>query len=125
MSDPKMIILYVENAETSAAFYAQMLGKAPAEASPGFAMFPLEGGMMLGLWRREGVQPPAGLTGGGSELAFMKADRQGVLDTHAAWKLQGIQIAQAPVPMDFGFTFTALDPDNHRIRVFTPDEMAA
>ncbi|OYU49182.1 MAG: extradiol dioxygenase [Rhizobiales bacterium PAR1] len=125
MSDPKMIILYVENAETSAAFYAQLLGKAPAEASPGFAMFPLDGGMMLGLWRRNGVLPAASLTGGGGELAFMMADRQGVLDTHAAWAKQGIVIAQAPEIMDFGFTFTALDPDNHRLRVFTPGDMAA
>ena len=26
----------------------------------------------------------------------------------------------APTAMDFGFTFVALDPDGHRLRVFAP-----
>jgi hypothetical protein len=27
---------------------------------------------------------------------------------------------QSPIAMDFGFTFTAVDPDGHRLRVFAP-----
>lgn len=33
---------------------------------------------------------------------------------------RGLSIAQAPVAMDFGMTFVALDPDGHRLRVFAP-----
>jgi predicted enzyme related to lactoylglutathione lyase len=29
-------------------------------------------------------------------------------------------VAQPPTRMDFGFTFLALDPDGHRLRVFAP-----
>jgi hypothetical protein len=32
----------------------------------------------------------------------------------------GLRIIQEPVKMDFGFTFTAADPDGHRLRVFAP-----
>jgi hypothetical protein len=31
-----------------------------------------------------------------------------------------LPIAQAPVEMDFGYPFTARDPDEHRLRVFAP-----
>jgi predicted enzyme related to lactoylglutathione lyase len=34
----------------------------------------------------------------------------------------GVAIAQKPVEMDFGYTFTALDPDGHRLRVFAPGQ---
>jgi catechol 2,3-dioxygenase-like lactoylglutathione lyase family enzyme len=49
MTDPNFILLYVEDAARSATFYGDLLGKAPAEASPTFAMFPLESGVLLGL----------------------------------------------------------------------------
>lgn len=39
---------------------------------------------------------------------------------HAAWCARGLSILQAPVAMDFGLTFTAADPDGHRLRVFAP-----
>jgi hypothetical protein len=36
----------------------------------------------------------------------------------ADWQLRGVSIAQPPTEMDFGLTFVALDPDQHRLRVF-------
>ena len=53
----------------SAAFYAELLGKAPAESSPTFAMFALDSGVMLGLWAAATVEPAATPVGGG-EIAF-------------------------------------------------------
>ena len=50
MTDPDFIILYVEDAATSAAFYSDLLGKAPVESSPAFAMFVLANGLKLGVW---------------------------------------------------------------------------
>ena len=41
MPDPNFIILYVESPAASAAFYAELLGRPPVEASPTFAMFAL------------------------------------------------------------------------------------
>src|SRR5256885_14558597 len=69
MSDPNFVILYVDDVAASAAFYADLLGRPPAESSPTFAMFALDSGVMLGLWSRRGVEPAAAAPGG-SELAF-------------------------------------------------------
>jgi catechol 2,3-dioxygenase-like lactoylglutathione lyase family enzyme len=119
MSDPNFILLYVKSPTDSAAFYSRLLGKPPVDASPGFAMFALQSGVMLGLWASSGVQPPATGAGGG-ELAFTEESPTAVDRMHAQWRAQGLPIAQAPVKMDFGYTFTALDPDGHRLRVFAP-----
>jgi catechol 2,3-dioxygenase-like lactoylglutathione lyase family enzyme len=62
-TDPNFVILYVRDAAASAAFYADLLGKPPVEASPTFAMFALASGVMLGLWGADGVLPPATPTG--------------------------------------------------------------
>lgn len=119
MTDPNFSILYVKSPADSAAFYADLLGKPPVEASPGFAMFALEGGRMLGLWAAHAVMPAATAVGG-SELAFAVDGSGTVRSVHAAWRGKGLTIAQAPTAMDFGFTFVALDPDGHRLRVFAP-----
>jgi predicted enzyme related to lactoylglutathione lyase len=74
---------------------------------------------MLGLWAAHDVQPPATAVGG-SELAFAVDGVDTVQAMHAAWRAQGLVIAQSPTTMDFGYTFVALDPDGHRLRVFAP-----
>lgn len=119
MTDPSFILLYVTDAEASAKFYARLLAKPPVEASPSFAMFALENGVMLGLWGKDGVAPEANPVGG-SELGFVVADDATVTARHAEWASKGLQVLQAPTRMDFGFTFTAADPDGHRLRVFCP-----
>ncbi len=119
MHDPNLVILYVRDAAASAAFYADLLGHPPVEASPGFVMFALAGGTMLGLWTADGVTPPA-TAAGGSELAFTVGDPDAVRTTHADWVARGLEILQTPTVLDFGFTFTACDPDGHRLRVFSP-----
>lgn len=119
MSDPNFILLYVASPERSATFYAELLGKQPVEASPGFAMFALDSGVMLGLWLASGVEPKA-TAPGGSELAFAVANDDDVSGRHRDWSARGLPIVQAPTKMDFGYTFVALDPDGHRLRVFAP-----
>jgi predicted enzyme related to lactoylglutathione lyase len=119
MPDPNFVILYVDSPAASAAFYADLLGKAPVEASPTFAMFALNSGVMLGLWARRTVEPEATGSGGG-EIAFTVADSAAVDATHADWKERGLRILQSPTEMDFGRTFVAGDPDGHRLRVFFP-----
>ena len=118
MPDPNFVILYVDNPSASAAFYADLLGKASVESSPTFAMFALDSGVMLGLWSRQTVEPAAASAGCGGEIAFSVADRAAVDATHADWKERGLPILQSPTEMDFGRTFVAGDPDGHRLRVF-------
>jgi catechol 2,3-dioxygenase-like lactoylglutathione lyase family enzyme len=120
MTDPNFVILYVKDTSASAAFYADVLGRAPAEASPTFVMFALSSGVMLGLWLRENVAPAVTASPGGAELAITLADADAVRAMHADWSRRKLPIAQAPTTMDFGYTFVALDPDGHRLRVFAP-----
>jgi predicted enzyme related to lactoylglutathione lyase len=112
------VILYVDNPLTSADFYGALLASKPVEASPGFAMFVLEGGLKLGLWKRADVEPKVKGATGTNELCLQLNDGPSVDATFAAWKSKGLQMAQAPTKMDFGYTFVALDPDGHRVRVF-------
>jgi len=123
--NPNFMILYVESAAASAAFYQKLLGRAPAQASPTFVLFALESGLMLGLWTRRGVAPAATAAGGGGEIAFTVPDAAAVEAVCAAWRDRGARILQEPVRLDFGDAFVALDPDGHRLRVFAPVEAGA
>lgn len=121
MIDLNFVLLYVSTPLESAAFYQQLLGKAPVEQSPTFALFALDSGVMLGLWAKETVIPVATPVGG-SELAFAQKDTHAVDALYTNWRDLGLPIIQHPVQMDFGYTFVAQDPDGHRLRVFTPNE---
>jgi catechol 2,3-dioxygenase-like lactoylglutathione lyase family enzyme len=120
MTDPNLVILYVDNPPLSARFYTDLIGKPPVESSPTFAMFVLDNGLMLGMWSRHTVAPAAASLPGACELAFARADSAAVKQTCADWSARGLRIAQAPTDLDFGHTFVALDPDGHRLRVFAP-----
>lgn len=119
-SQAHFVLLHVQSPAASVAFYRQILGAEPVEASPTFAMFALGSGLMLGLWARDTVLPAAEGQGGSSELAFVQDSAAAVDAVHAAWAARGVAVLQAPTAMDFGYTFTASDPDGHRLRVFAP-----
>jgi predicted enzyme related to lactoylglutathione lyase len=117
---PNFIILYVDSPKASSDFYAALLGRGPAEASPTFVMFALDTGLMLGLWSRDGVKPVPSAAGGGCEIGIAVGNAAAVDAACAAWKARGVRIVQEPTEMDFGRTFIRLDPDGHRLRVFAP-----
>lgn len=119
MSDTNYVLFYVEKPQASAAFYSALLQREPVENSPTFALFVLDSGLKLGLWSRYTVEPAAAGRGGASELAFAVADVDVVNQRHREWSLRGLPILQAPTDMEFGRTFVALDPDGHRLRVFS------
>ena len=81
-------------------------------------MFIMESGLKLGLWSKHTVEPAAAAAGGGGELALSVSNSDTVHDLFADWVERGLEIIQRPTEMDFGFTFVALDPDGHRLRVF-------
>ncbi len=118
MQPQHSILLYVTDTLTSASFYSKVLGAEPLEISPGFAMFSLNDGTMLGLWERGGVEPKPVAKPGASEIGFHVKDKSEVDALHKAWSLKELTIIQPPGDMDFGYTFTAADPDGHRVRVF-------
>lgn len=118
----QFILLYVDSPTASAAFYSMLLGQPPVEASETFAMFALSSGVMLGLWSRHTVAPLPATDAhpGSSEVAFTVDSVEAVEKTHMEWKAKGLPIALAPMKLDFGHSFVALDPDGHRLRVFAP-----
>ena len=118
MPQANMLILYVNDPLVSAEFYSQLLHLQPLETAPTFVLFLLPSGIKLGLWSKYTVEPASQLSGGGTELAFLEDSVGNVQSVHDDWKQRGITILQEPTAMDFGFTFVALDPDAHRLRVY-------
>lgn len=115
-----MTILYVGSPTRSAEFYTDITGCEPIESSPNFAMFELENGARLGLWKSEDVEPHVAFrTPAAGEVCFAVKSADAVRAIHAEWATR-MPIAQPPVEMDFGHTFVGLDPDGHRLRVFAP-----
>jgi predicted lactoylglutathione lyase len=66
------------------------------------------------------VQVKARNPASGSELAFAVDDGATVDRLHEQWLQESITVIQPPQHMDFGYTFTASDPDGHHLRVFCP-----
>jgi catechol 2,3-dioxygenase-like lactoylglutathione lyase family enzyme len=122
MHTPNYTILYVESPEASARLYARLLDAEPVEASPTFQLFALENGRILGLWTEASVKPAADFHGSGSELTFRVEDQAEVDALHVKWQEAGLRILQAPLALDFGYTFCGADPDGHRVRVFARSE---
>ena len=116
---PDFLLLYVDDPETSARFYGELLGAAPLDARPGFVMFTLDNGMRLGLWGKDTVAPAPNAPGG-FEIGWPVGGDADVDQIAGEWAARGVSIAQQPETMSFGRTFTALDPDGHRLRVYQP-----
>lgn len=112
-------LLYVADPLKSADLYARIFGVGPVDTAPTFSMFALPNGMKVGLWLKGDVEPKA-TAPGGIEMSFTESTRDAVAERAEAFRKLGLKIVQEPTDMDFGFTFTATDPDGHRLRVFAP-----
>ncbi len=119
MFKPSTLLQYVRDVAASATFYSGILGTPPVEQTPGFALFLLGDGAALGLWQRDGVLPQVTAEAGAAELAMVAANPAEVQQLHDAWRALGVQITQAPVTLEFGHTFVGVDPDGHRLRVYS------
>jgi predicted enzyme related to lactoylglutathione lyase len=117
MLTPIVMLPYVDHPGRSAAFYAALLGAAPVESPPTFPLFAFLSGVRVGLWSRHAIEPAPAAGPGAAQVAFVVEDVDAV---HAGWRDRGLSILQAPVDLDFGRTCVVLDPDGHRLRVFTP-----
>ena len=113
-------LLAVADPLKSADLYAKIFGVAAVDTAPTFSMLALPSGMKIGLWLKDDVEPKA-TAPGGIEMSFTEPDRDAVAARAEAFRKLGLRIVQEPTDMDFGFTFTAADPDGHRLRVFAPN----
>jgi predicted enzyme related to lactoylglutathione lyase len=123
MPTTNFLLAYVSDVPKSAALYAKVLGVEPVENSANFAMFVQPNGVMLGLWARHDVAPAA-TAPGGMEILFAVKSKAEVEAMLKDWSALGLTIVQEPTSMDFGYTFTAVDPDGHRLRAYLPSELA-
>lgn len=122
MKSPNMIVLYIENMSLSRAFYSRLFGLEPVQASDGFTLYLLEGGFKFALWAVQAVVPATAVTGGGVEIDFSVEAREEVDALYRNWSERGARFAQHPGDQKFvGYTFIALDPDGHRLRVILPE----
>jgi predicted enzyme related to lactoylglutathione lyase len=124
MQNPKLdwVLLFVDDTQKSAAFYSRLLGQQPVpppKSPTEFVMFPQPSGWTLGLWHKSEAIPAA-TPPGGSEISVTEETADAVRARHEQWVSLGVNIVQPPTTLDFGTTFTALDPDGHRVRVFCP-----
>jgi predicted enzyme related to lactoylglutathione lyase len=111
-----LILLFVDNPLKSAEFHSTLFGIQPVEQSPTFALFKFPNDMELGLWSRHTAEPIVTHQAGAAEISFEVSDIDAL---YAQWKQAKAPMLQELTPMDFGRTFVALDPDGHRLRVFT------
>ncbi|MBR2688333.1 MAG: VOC family protein [Aquamicrobium sp.] len=118
MQSPNFVILFVDQPQVSGVFYQALFNRTPVESSPTFVLFVLDNGFKLGLWSRHTALPAPAAAGGGSEIVFQLDAPEAVDATHADWAGRGLSILQTPTDLDFGRTFVALDPDQHRLRVY-------
>ncbi|MEF2074144.1 VOC family protein [Consotaella aegiceratis] len=106
MNHPNYILLYVDDSQKSESFYTALLAAEPVASRPGFSLFALKSGLMLGLWGKHTVQPAPAALAGGFEIG-LKVETEAEVDAiYAAWSEQGIAIAQAPAEASFGHNWT-------------------
>ena len=124
MPEFNFVLLHVQDHVASATLYSELLGIPVVDQKPDISVLPLRDGVMLGLWASDTVAPTSTGHSGASELAVVVPDAAAVDATHARWAQRGVAILQSPTAMSFGRTFTAADPDSHRLRVFAPPAAA-
>ena len=113
------LLLAVRSPLDSAKLYTRLFGREPVETSPTFVLYGLDGGLKIGLWFADEIDPKP-KAAGGIEISFSEPSRDAVSATYKEWQQLGLKVIQEPTDMDFGFTFVVEDPDGHRLRPFVP-----
>lgn len=121
MSSLNSVILYVDNIDVSTRFYKAILAAEPIETFQDFALFALNESFMLGLQSKHAIEPVPQPAFGGFELCLSDVSIEEVDATYQLWKKNKVAMALEPTHLDFGYTFVALDPDGHRLRICATD----
>lgn len=115
------LLLAVRDPLRSADLYTKLLGREPVEKAPTFVLYVLPGGLKIGLWLADEMEPKPNAAGG-IEISFSEDSKDAVRATFEEWKKLGLEVLQEPTEMDFGFTFVVADLDGHRLRPFVMAE---
>lgn len=121
MFKPNSIILYVNDVVKSTEFYANILESIPVEQFSEFSVFALSDNFILGLQAKSGIAPKPQPQFGGFELCMSDITNQDVDTIYLKWYELGIKIIMKPTMLEFGYTFVAVDPDGHRLRICATD----
>ena len=112
------VVLYVEDINISKSFYENLFACKGLSLSHTFVSFNLQSGSLLELKQRKDSTPKSNTAGGGTELSIKTNSEEKLIDIYQTWQKNDVMILQHPEKLIFGITFVALDPDQHRIRVF-------
>ncbi len=121
MFRPNSIILYVDDVERSTQFYKEIIHNDPIESYEDFSVFALTDTFILGLQSKHAIDPKPQASFGGFELCLSDISAEKVDILYKEWTDKNIPIEMEPTHLDFGYTFVALDPDGHRLRVCATD----
>lgn len=113
------IVLYVEDVQSSMAFYAKAFSCEPKLLSPTFAALDFASNVKITLKQTDALSPASAVKGGGTELSIPVTDRDAFNALFDNWTKQGIEFCQEREESVYGVNFVAVDPDGHRIRVFS------
>ncbi|MBL8594523.1 MAG: VOC family protein [Devosia sp.] len=117
MRNLNYLLLAVRDPLKSAELYTKLLGREPVEKAPTFVLYVLPGGLKIGLWLADEMEPKPNAAGG-VEISFTEESKDAVRATFEEWSKLGLKALQAPTEMDFGFTCVLEDSDGHRLRPF-------
>lgn len=112
-------VLYVENITHSMDFYAKAFDCEPKLLSPTFAALDFASNVKITLKQADSLTPKSDIKGGGTELSMPVSDKATFDKLYNDWKEKGIRFEQEPETSVFGVNLVAIDPDGHRIRIFT------
>ncbi len=118
MKPSNFVLFYVKSPAASAAFYEKLLATSPSSSRPALpcsscrAASSSVSGSTVPSTRR-----PMAVSAARKSCSTATTDAA-VDATHGDWAAKGAEILQKPTLMDFGYTFTAADPDGHRLRVY-------
>ena len=129
MSDISFLLLYVENVAASEAFYAANAGAQGGRILADLRDDPRRARRharaLAARRRRARARGVEGRGAAAGEIAFALESDAAVDAAFAEWRARGVEIAQPPTRLDFGYAFLGLDPDGHRLRVFAPGQGGA
>ncbi|MDN3682084.1 VOC family protein [Vibrio tapetis subsp. quintayensis] len=113
------IVLYVEDVQRSMAFYAKAFNCEPKLLSPTFAALDFASNVKITLKQTDALTPASTVKGGGTELSIPVTDKDELDSLFDKWSQQGVEFAQEREESVYGINFVAIDPDGHRIRIFS------
>lgn len=119
MFKPNLCILYVDSPQQSKLFYSKLFQQTPVHASSTFVMFCFDDGWQFGLWSNKTVSPKSQAITQCMEVASKLKSNKEVDALYLQLQQQKVVMLHAPKALDFGYAFTALDPDGHRLRFYS------